>query len=334
MNKLKIAIVDSGIDVDDENIMNEYIIDTRFQLEKNFIDDEQGHGTFVLKSMCNCLGKNKEKVLIYPIKIFDDRYYTDIEKLLCVLEKLIYTDINIINLSCSYEGFNCIELKELINKLIKKNKILVMSKNNDYNYFDMKNKCLDVILVEGDNTITTDSILKIDSCVKANGNIYIYRHKKRFDFFGKNSRACSITSANISNIIIEKNLNLNNLRKEAIINEVNIKNRNINDCNYIINSNQNIISYSDSKFKKEISDELMRIVNIFSENNISKVFINKYGIRNNITGIGMHNFIDFIELVEESFNINILYEGMPFVSISNFSSIEKIILETLCKKGE
>ncbi|MCB6983393.1 hypothetical protein LI068_07135 [Peptostreptococcus anaerobius] len=63
-------------------------------------------------------------------------------------------------------------------------------------------------------------------------------------------------------------------------------------------------------------------------------FINKYGIRNNITGIGMHNYIDFIGRIEEIFNINILYEGMPFSSISSFSSIEKIILETLCKRRE
>lgn len=63
-------------------------------------------------------------------------------------------------------------------------------------------------------------------------------------------------------------------------------------------------------------------------------FINKYGISNNITGIGMHNYIDFIGRIEEIFNINILYEGMPFSSISSFSSIEKIILETLCKRRE
>lgn len=46
----------------------------------------------------------------------------------------------------------------------------------------------------------------------------------------------------------------------------------------------------------------------------------------------MHNYIDFIGRIEEIFNINILYEGMPFSSISSFSSIEKIILETLCKR--
>ena len=229
MNTLKIAIIDSGIDIEDENILGEYTIDTRLQLGKGCIDDEQGHGTFVLKSMCSCLGTNKENVQIYPIKIFDNKYYTDVEKLLYVLEKLIYTDINIINLSCSYEGFDSIELEILINKLVKNGKILVMSKNNDYNYFDIKNNYSDVILVEGDNTITNDSIIKIDSYVKANGNMYIYRYKNRFDFFGKNSRACSIVSAYISNMIVEKNLNLHNLKKELIINDETIKNR------YIIN---------------------------------------------------------------------------------------------------
>lgn len=332
MNTLKIAIIDSGIDIEDENISGEYTIDTRLQLGKGCIDDEQGHGTFVLKSMCSCLGTNKENVQIYPIKIFDNKYYTDVEKLLYVLEKLIYTDINIINLSCSYEGFDSIELEILINKLVKNGKILVMSKNNDYNYFDIKNNYSDVILVEGDNSITNDSIIKIDSYVKANGNMYIYRYKNRFDFFGKNSRACSIVSAYISNMIVEKNLNLHNLKKELIINYETIKNRNIIGCNNIINKNSDIIGDFNNNYKNEISHELVSVINTFSDNNISKAFINKYGIRNNITGIGMHNYIDFIGRIEEIFNINILYEGMPFSSISSFSSIEKIILETLCKR--
>lgn len=334
MNTLKIAIIDSGIDIEDENILGEYTIDTRLQLGKGCIDDEQGHGTFVLKSMCSCLGTNKENVQIYPIKIFDNKYYTDVEKLLYVLEKLIYTDINIINLSCSYEGFDSIELEILINKLVKNGKILVMSKNNDYNYFDIKNNYSDVILVEGDNTITNDSIIKIDSYVKANGNMYIYRYKNRFDFFGKNSRACSIVSAYISNMIIEKNLNLHNLKKELIINDETIKNRYIIGCNNVVNRNSDIIGDFNNNYKNEISHELVSVINTFSDNNISKAFINKYGIRNNITGIGMHNYIDFIGRIEEIFNINILYEGMPFSSISSFSSIEKIILETLCKRRE
>lgn len=334
MNTLKIAIIDSGIDIEDENILGEYTIDTRLQLGKGCIDDEQGHGTFVLKSMCSCLGTNKENVQIYPIKIFDNKYYTDVEKLLYVLEKLIYTDINIINLSCSYEGFDSIELEILINKLVKNGKILVMSKNNDYNYFDIKNNYSDVILVEGDNTITNDSIIKIDSYVKANGNMYIYRYKNRFDFFGKNSRACSIVSAYISNMIVEKNLNLHNLKKELIINDETIKNRYIIGCNNVINRNSDIIGDFNNNYKNEISHELVSVINTFSDNNISKAFINKYGIRNNITGIGMHNYIDFIGRIEEIFNINILYEGMPFSSISSFSSIEKIILETLCKRRE
>ncbi len=334
MNTLKIAIIDSGIDIEDENILGEYTIDTRLQLGKGCIDDEQGHGTFVLKSMCSCLGTNKENVQIYPIKIFDNKYYTDVEKLLYVLEKLIYTDINIINLSCSYEGFDSIELEILINKLVKNGKILVMSKNNDYNYFDIKNNYSDVILVEGDNTITNDSIIKIDSYVKANGNMYIYRYKNRFDFFGKNSRACSIVSAYISNMIVEKNLNLHNLKKELIINDETIKNRYIIGCNNVVNRNSDIIGDFNNNYKNEISHELVSVINTFSDNNISKAFINKYGIRNNITGIGMHNYIDFIGRIEEIFNINILYEGMPFSSISSFSSIEKIILETLCKRRE
>ena len=334
MNTLKIAIIDSGIDIEDENILGEYTIDTRLQLGKGCIDDEQGHGTFVLKSMCSCLGTNKENVQIYPIKIFDNKYYTDVEKLLYVLEKLIYTDINIINLSCSYEGFDSIELEILINKLVKNGKILVMSKNNDYNYFDIKNNYSNVILVEGDNTITNDSIIKIDSYVKANGNMYIYRYKNRFDFFGKNSRACSIVSAYISNMIVEKNLNLHNLKKELIINDETIKNRYIIGCNNVVNRNSDIIGDFNNNYKNEISHELVSVINTFSDNNISKAFINKYGIRNNITGIGMHNYIDFIGRIEEIFNINILYEGMPFSSISSFSSIEKIILETLCKRRE
>ena len=331
MNQLKIALIDSGVDIEDENIFGEYIIDTKLQLGKESIDDEQGHGTFVLKSMRSCLGENIKNVQIYPIKIFDDKYYTNLEKLLYVLEKLLYTDIDIINLSCSYEGFNSIELKKLINKLFKNGKIVVMSKNNDYNYFDISNNYSDVILVEGDNTITNDTIIKTGSCVKANGNIYIYRYKNRFDFFGKNSRACSIVSANISNIFIEKKLDLQNIKKELIINDRNIKNTNTIKYNHIINKN-NAIDDFNNKCKSEISHEMISVINMFSENNISKSFINKYGIRNNITGIGMHNHIYFIECIEKIFNINILYEGMPFCRISSFSSIEKIVLENLYKR--
>ncbi|HDN2457480.1 TPA: S8/S53 family peptidase, partial [Clostridioides difficile] len=69
MRKVKIAVVDTGIDIDDEELKNFYHIDERFQLNNDLdVRDSNGHGTLVSKTIIDIC----KDVELYPIKIFDE----------------------------------------------------------------------------------------------------------------------------------------------------------------------------------------------------------------------------------------------------------------------
>lgn len=324
MKKLKIGVVDTGIDTNDCNVYGKYKNIKELQLIHNDIYDEQGHGTFVFKSIYNFLKSYNRYIEIYPIKIFDAKYFTSLESLLEVLDRISRTDLNIINLSCSYESLDIQELKASIDKLTKKGKLVLMSDNNNYSEFNKVTELDNVIGVKGEWYIKNDSMIIVGKKIKANGNLYLYKYNNKYDFFGKNSRACAITTANISKLIINKKIKFDYLDKYEIFNELKYEQKN--------NFNQEIHNIDSVYNSEEVLNKIIEVINLFSKNNITVEFIKKYGIRNNITKIGMHNFTEFIEMIERRFKMSILYEGISFENISTIYGIEKIIIEKIYKE--
>ena len=103
MKNIKIAVIDTGIDINDNDIKN-IKFNKSIQLnqisEYKDLDDIHGHGTYCVKTiltMCD----DTSNIEIYPVKLFDNRGSTSNENLVKSLGNILNSDIDIINISAS-----------------------------------------------------------------------------------------------------------------------------------------------------------------------------------------------------------------------------------------
>lgn len=133
MQKIRIAIIDSGIDTNN-SYFSKYIYDGKHiwcergkcSIKKNFHDDN-GHGTLC----ASVILKECKDVEFYIIKIMNKYGVTNLETLECALEYLQKETIDIISLSLSIvEGTYSKKIKSLCNYYREKGVIIVCSFSN------------------------------------------------------------------------------------------------------------------------------------------------------------------------------------------------------------
>lgn len=135
-SKIKIAILDTGININHEDLSN-YIVggisfmkkNNRYEISEKYMDDN-GHGTLcasVIKKECS-------NVEFFIIKVLDKNASGNLEVLECALNYLKQSDIRLINMSFALIGkTNLKDLKKICKELEKENKILICSLANGYN---------------------------------------------------------------------------------------------------------------------------------------------------------------------------------------------------------
>lgn len=135
MARLKIVVLDSGVDVACIQLINNNIyslaINKRngvYQIENSIINEEQ-HGSLIIREILNGVGNNNCE--IYSIKILDDNLNCDIGKLLFALD-YVYRNIkpNIINLSLGYKKEN-IQVYNIIKRIISMGTLIVAAYDNE-----------------------------------------------------------------------------------------------------------------------------------------------------------------------------------------------------------
>lgn len=135
-DKIKVAIIDSGINKNHEDLkylrFKEYNV-----LEKNIpITDEFGHGTSIagiIAANDNNFGVRglTNNIEIFDVKILNEEGKGEIENLIEGIEWCIDQNVEIINLSFGFQTENE-QLKEVINKAVEEDIIIVASIGNTF----------------------------------------------------------------------------------------------------------------------------------------------------------------------------------------------------------
>ncbi|CEN23879.1 S8 family serine peptidase [Paraclostridium sordellii] len=321
MSKLKIAIIDTGVDIHDKEIKNFIRFDRNLQVdsfENEYIniDDVNGHGTLCAKtiiSICN-------HVEIYPIKVFDNYGKTSSWKVVEVMKNLLNSDINIINISASTLNCPCVDEMSFICRELKKNgKIIICSHHNNKDAkFSIPTKFKEVIGVKGIDEIYND----IDYMYNPNNEIQMYsnskdrliKFKNNITHFGKNSRAAAIATGLVADIM-KNDINMNFKELEQTL----IKNS-ISDKNYMKNGKIEKLLYNQDEL--EIISKLINIINInFANISVDFKLLKKYNLFNNLTNIGKHNAYYFLEKINENFSIDIDYGEVFLYELNSLDNI-------------
>ncbi len=131
---IKIGILDSGYNFNDENIENN---NCNIKKQKNFSNDNDtidynNHGVFITNLICNSeigISPNSE---IYIYKVFNKNLETNIEWIISAIKEAIKDKINILNFSFGGINFNNINLINIIKEAtFKHNIIIINSSGND-----------------------------------------------------------------------------------------------------------------------------------------------------------------------------------------------------------
>ena len=135
----KVAVVDSGVDTQNQEIMEHVIQGFSFQksaeedgvIEEENFDDVFGHGT----NCIDCILQFAEQAQFYPIKIVNELGKTTSSLLLAALEKCRELPVDLICLSLSVtQMLNSAmekELRDICNDLEKQGKIICASECNN-----------------------------------------------------------------------------------------------------------------------------------------------------------------------------------------------------------
>lgn len=224
MKKVKIALLDSGIDIHNSFFMN-YVYQSKsffrdgekvYSNEK--IDDDNGHGSLCASTIL----KECKEVEFYIAKIMNQKGLIDISVLEYILERLLYEDINIVCMSLSIvKGKHSRWLAQLCTQLCYKGVVVICSISNGRNRSYPAN-FKGVYAVRGFVLSDENEIWE-----RKHGQEFVvdcnpYLHQsigKKYELFGKsNSYACAKMCGIIAKTMIEHNCFENKDIRKILIN--------------------------------------------------------------------------------------------------------------------
>ena len=131
-----VGVIDSGLDISNPIFKNRVVnFDSSvgaFFVVNNTIDsktyeDATGHGTTISEII---VSETPDNVYIYPYKVFDENGYTTVGQVYEALMSCDYREIDVINLSMSYDGYSEM-LEYAINYLYSQGTKVIVSAGND-----------------------------------------------------------------------------------------------------------------------------------------------------------------------------------------------------------
>ncbi|PFI46998.1 hypothetical protein COL27_33645 [Bacillus sp. AFS075960] len=127
---VKVAVIDSGVEYEHFDIISEKISGINLinqKKELGDISDQLGHGT----AICSILSNSDDITSIQVLKIFDNDYRVDLDKLIDAIEYAIYLNVDIINLSLGIlQHDNLMSLKIACQKAVEKGIVIVAACEN------------------------------------------------------------------------------------------------------------------------------------------------------------------------------------------------------------
>lgn len=314
LKMIKIAVIDSGIDLNNRELMKHCIIDRSLQIDNLYdVNDYNGHGSFCTKTI---LDINKE-VEIYPIKIFKRRKCNS-TKLIMALKKILNSKIDIVSISSStLEDRNKIDLNDICRRLKKQGKIIISSCHNDANgNFSYPASLDSVIGVKGCEEIYNDNdyLYKKENDIQMSVNFYgkIYNFNEKEYYFARSSRATAVATGIISKKFKQKN-KCNFEKFEKILSNDSRIEKSFTQYNLECKE-----KYYKDKNRIDISKRILSIINeYFSEKKILLEDLILSPLINKRTGVYKNNIGLFIGLINKEFKINIDYNNIYLYEIIN-----------------
>ncbi len=334
-NKIKVAIIDSGIE-NNKNFRGSITggISIKFNKKINSLVydedlyDVNGHGTacaYIIYSICS-------NIEFYSIKVLNEKMQTHSLILLKALEHLLNIDCNIINLSLATLDFKYRNAMENVcNKLINQGKIIIASYTPD------EADCLPasipgVIGVKGFEMGIKDSYWydngKDMECVADMTPLLVPGLNSELFLFGSTSKAAAMMSGHVC-AILDKNRNISNkdLLQELSAASVNIRDRLLNydyrGVSEEVMDRRN--EYEDIKLNKikEIIEKKIICNDIFNQNLLTA---DNSRIRKEV------NYI--IESLEQIFQVNFIYFNITYRDFISIYTIADLLSRSLYEKRD
>lgn len=263
MKQIKVAVIDSGIDLDVLNVNDKKKIDEGFLVQENskgsikikrcLPSDMNGHGT-ACAVMINRLAP---KAKIVPISVLDANGRCSPKQLVAALNLVSELEVSIVNMSVSSNDFTIIhDLKMIIKELEAQGKICIASKSNDRR-ISYPASIKNVIGVEGSFAIFNNGYMykkNKEIQVMASGAAELLQCRfKQHKFFRGNSKATAIVSGIVANSMEKKDgcigeyLSKNTWSNHNLYQRIQLK------CH-----NREIVNLVNQSIKKLIDNRLIR----------------------------------------------------------------------------
>lgn len=328
MDKIKIALLDSGIDIT-SSYFKKYLYrgtninftSTKYCVNNNFNDDN-GHG-----SLCaSVILKECNKVELYIIKIINKFGITSLGVLEYALERLLYEDIHVISISLSIvKGPFSRRLKTLCNLLCKRGIVIVCSVANGRNRSYPAN-FKKVFSVRG-------FILEDEHAIweRKNGEEFVidsnpYLHLTRggeYVLFGKsNSYACAKMSGLVAKTMLEiKDYNNEEVKKALILKAKRHSWTAIRD----LKKSKRFPCFGDNSYLLE--EKLIKLL-CTEFGNISKEVIYKHNLFDKSIGLKYDECGNLLKKIERLYGIRI----KDYRSISRYDFYSAYTLANMIKR--
>lgn len=325
---VKVAIIDTGIDLEHEYLKENIIGGIAFECKDNYIissdeyRDYNGHGT----ACASIIKREFNDVELFSIKALDKNGKTNIQVLEEALKYTLKTDIRIINLSLSVIDSQMVnDLYKICTSLSNNGKIIICSLANvlEKSYPAVFDNVIGVkgFILNSEDSFWYNKDYDIQCIMDNNLHLAAYPNNS-YRLFGKsNSQAAAKLTGKVANII-SKNPNMGFFELQNKLEEISVKSSWIKNDLYRNKKNLEFnpkLYSNDNKLIIKLSNLLS---NIFDIEDI-KILYDTCLFDKKI-GLNYINAFEIIKCIEKSFNIKLNYmsiSGYNLISIYTLASL-------------
>lgn len=329
-NYIPYILIDSGIDTKN-NYLNNTLGGIFFSLDENKeiitsenYNDSNGHGTMcasIIKTVCSIAKP-------FVIKIVNDKGLTSYKLLVKALEYSMKLDIKIICISLATINKNAyFDIFNVCNNLKNNGKIIISSLHN--NYLESYPASLaSVIGIAGNDFNGNLNEFWFNSKNKIQGIFdgipqFVCTKNSRFELFKGNSKATSLATGNVLNIIKGK--------REYSFEDINFymdktsSNNKWDNSELVLSKTFKFIDKDIILEDRDLMIKILEVINKKNNKNLKLKEILNYPIITKTTGINFKNIYDLLKEIENVFDIRFNFKKINAYDVCSLESLTNLV---------